>query len=66
MANLLYENFVVAEKQGVYTQYSICRPNLQAFSSLCKTPCCNRAPQTAMARIDRSICIDPRRFAYNI
>ena len=31
MANLLYENFVVAEKQGIYTQYSICRPNLQAF-----------------------------------
>ena len=31
------------------------------FSSLCKTPCCNRAPQTAaMARIDRSICIDPK------
>ncbi len=31
MANLLYENFVVAEKQGIYTQYSISRPNLQAF-----------------------------------
>ena len=31
MANLLYENFVVAKKQGIYTQYSICRPNLQAF-----------------------------------
>ena len=31
MANLLYENFVVAEKQGIYTQYSISRSNLQAF-----------------------------------
>ena len=31
MSNLLYENFVVAEKQGIYTQYSICRPTLQAF-----------------------------------
>lgn len=31
MASLLYDGFVRAEKQGIYTQYSISQPNLQAF-----------------------------------
>ena len=31
MASLLYDNFVCAERQGIYTLYSLSRPNLQAF-----------------------------------